>query len=278
MMKKKEKKSENSERWLLTYSDLITLLMILFVMFYSISSVNQGKYDKLAASLNSAFGVGNNAQGGSIIPKGSGILDSGQEALNQGSYNGTGNASGPGNSTGEGSTDSIENIKEVSKDEFLQLKDWLYDAVGNGEFKDNLDISVQESGIVITLSNDVLFDSGQAGIKEDMKKNLDVIAKLLGQVDNKIQIGGHTDNVPINRGVFTSNWQLSAQRAANVVEYLAEQYGIEPGRLMAIGYGEYDPITSNSTEKGREKNRRISITILFNNKGSDNDSTGSNNK
>lgn len=276
-MKKKEKKSENSERWLLTYSDLITLLMILFVMFYSISSVNQDKYEQLAASLNSAFGVGDNSQGGSIIPKGSGILNSGKDALNQGNYNGTGNASGPGDSTGtgEGSKDSIENIKEVSKDEFLQLKDWLYDAIGNGEFKDNLDISVQESGIVITLSNDVLFDSGQAAIKEDMKKNLDVIAKLLKQVDNKIQIGGHTDNVPINRGIFTSNWQLSAQRAANVVEYLAEQYGIAPGRLAAIGYGEYDPITSNSTEKGREKNRRISITILFNNNGSDDDSTGS---
>ncbi|SHO50922.1 chemotaxis protein MotB [Anaerocolumna xylanovorans DSM 12503] len=273
-MKKKEKKSENSERWLFTYSDMITLLMIFFIMLYSISNVNQQKYDELAASLSSAFGAGDNAQGGSIIPKGSGILNGGKEALNQGNYNGKGNASGQGDGTGE----DIENITEVSKEEFIQLKDWLYDAIGNGEFKDNLDISVQESGIVITLSNDILFDSGQAEIKDDMKKNLDVIAKLLKQVDNKIEIAGHTDNVPINRGVFTSNWQLSVQRAANVVEYLADEYGIAPKRLKASGYGEYDPVASNSTEKGKEKNRRISITILFNNSGvSDDDNAGDSN-
>lgn len=266
-MKKKEKKSENSERWLLTYSDLITLLMILFVMFYAISSVNQEKYEELAASLNSAFGGGDNTQGGSIIPKGSGILKSGKNALNSGSYNGTGNATGPGNGTGTGEGTGIEDITEVSKDEFIQLRDWLYSAIGSGEFKDSLDISIQDSGVIITLSNDVLFDSGQAAIKEDMKANLEIIAQLLKQVDNKIQIGGHTDNVPINRGMFTSNWQLSAQRAANVVEFLADEYGIAPERLVASGYGEYDPIASNETAEGREKNRRISITILFNNNG-----------
>lgn len=279
-MKKKEKKSENSERWLFTYSDMITLLMIFFIMLYSISNVNEQKYDELAESFSSAFGAGSNAQGGSIIPKGSGILKSGKNALNEGNYKGSGNASGPGNSTGtgegEGSDAEIADITEVSKEEFLQLKDWLYNAVGSGKFKDNLDISVQESGIVITLSNDVLFSSGQTEIKEDMKKNLDVIAKLLKQVDNKIEIGGHTDNVPINRGVFTSNWQLSALRAANVVEYLQKEYGIAPERLKPSGYGEYDPIASNSTEKGKEKNRRISITILFNNdssNGTDNNTT-----
>ncbi len=275
-MKKKEKKSGNSERWLFTYSDMITLLMIFFIMLYSISNVNQQKYDELAASLSSAFGAGNNTQGGSIIPKGSGVLNSGKDALNQGNYQGSGNASGPGDSTGTGKDNGkdIKDIKEVSKDEFQQLKGWLYDAIGNGAFKDNLDISIQESGIVITLSNDVLFDSGQATIKEDMKKNLDVIAKLLKQVDNKIQIGGHTDNVPINRGVFTSNWQLSALRAANVVEYMSAQYDIDPKRLVASGYGENDPIASNNTEAGREKNRRISITILFNNNSSDNTEIG----
>lgn len=272
-MKKKEKKSENSERWLLTYSDLITLLMILFVMFYSISSVNQEKYDDLAESLNSAFGAGENAQGGSIIPKGSGILNSGQQPLNSGNYNGTGNASGPGDSTGtgtgEGTDTDIEKITEVSKEEFIQLRDWLYNAIGSGKFKDSLSIVVQDSGVVITLSNDVLFDSGQATVKEDMKKNLDIIAELLKHVDNKIQIGGHTDNVPINRGVITSNWQLSALRAANVVEYLEDEYGIEPARLTAIAYGENDPVASNKTKDGRDKNRRISITILFNNNDSE---------
>ncbi|MDF2872747.1 MAG: OmpA/MotB domain protein, partial [Anaerocolumna sp.] len=152
-------------------------------------------------------------------------------------------------------------------DEYTQLKEWLYEAVGNGEFKDSLSISIMDSGIVITLSNDVLFDSGQADIKNNMKKNLDIIAQLLKQVDNKIQIGGHTDNVPMNRGIFTSNWQLSAQRAANVVEYMVNEYGIAPERMVASGYGEYDPIASNNSKEGRAKNRRISITILFNNNG-----------
>ncbi len=259
-MKKKEKKSENSERWLLTYSDLITLLMILFVLFYSISSADQDKYEDIAASLRDAFG--SNAQGGSIIPQGGGVLNGGQTI-----DPGNGNGNGTETEAGEGKGTGIEDITEVSKDEYTQLKEWLYDAVGNGEFKDSLSISIMDSGIVITLSNDVLFDSGQADIKSNMKKNLDIIAQLLKQVDNKIQIGGHTDNVPINRGIFTSNWQLSAQRAANVVEYMENEYGIDPKRMVASGYGENDPIASNNTKEGRAKNRRISITILFNNNG-----------
>ena len=254
-MKKKEKKHDNSERWLLTYSDLITLLMILFVVLYALSNVNQTKYEELSTSLNQAMG---SSSGDSVIPKGDGVLDGGlTEILNS---SGTGDSKEQKDASQK--TDPGEEV-EISRDEFVELRDWIYKTIKDSNLADNVTISVEEAGIVIALANDVLFDSGEAEIKDSVKDKFAFIANLLSQVSNKIEIGGHTDNVPISNQFYASNWQLSAQRAANVTEYLVDTYHIDPRRLTAVGYGEYSPIETNNTEEGRGKNRRISITILF---------------
>lgn len=247
MMKKKEKKSENSERWLITYSDLITLLMIFFIVMYSMSNVSENKYEGLSESLNSAMGTGS-----SIIPKGNGVLSSGNAIFAYNNENGTGEE-------GSGTEDAVN----VKRENYKEIRDALYDVAKNSGFEENMSIEVEDKGIVIMLSNDILFDSGHAEIKDSMKGKIAKVAVFLKRIDNAIEIGGHTDNVPIRSGNFESNWQLSAQRAANVVQYLVDEEGIEPSRLSAIGYGEYKPLKSNDTEEGRSNNRRISITILF---------------
>lgn len=259
MMKKKQEKKENSERWLLTYSDLITLLMIFFVVLYSMSNVSQVKYEALSKSLENALGSSGKSANGSIIPKGAGILDGGTGLISDDtSENGSTDLENGGGDYEVNTSDGI------SKDEFIKLRTNLYNAIKDSDLKDKLHITVEDKGMVISLPNDILFDSGAADVKTEMRPLLDQIAHLLNSIESPIQVEGHTDNVPVKNGIYESNWQLSAERAANVVLYLIDNYKIKPERLVAIGYGEYRPVASNETKEGRAKNRRISITVLYN--------------
>ncbi len=259
MMKKKKEKKENSERWLLTYSDLITLLMIFFVMLYSISNVSQAKYEELSQSLSEAFGTSGKSVDGSIIPKGAGFLDGGTGLSSDNNL-----ADGESMTEGTVEGDTIKEGGGISRDDFIEMRSSLYKAIKDSDLKDKLHITIEEKGMVISLPNDILFDSGEADVKPEMKPVLDQIAELLNSIDSPIQVEGYTDNVPVNNSKYRSNWQLSAERAANVVQYLVDNYKIKPERLVAIGYGEYKPVASNETAEGRMKNRRISITLLYN--------------
>ena len=127
----------------------------------------------------------------------------------------------------------------------------------------SLEVQIQERGVVITVSNKILFDPGQAFIKSRAKESLNKIAKVIKEIcpNNLIRVEGHTDNKPIRYSRrYPSNWELSADRAVQVVRYLIKQ-GISPYQLSAVGYGEYHPIASNDTTYGRAKNRRVEIVI-----------------
>jgi chemotaxis protein MotB len=273
-MKKKKEKKENSERWLLTYSDLITLLMILFVVLYAMSTVDQAKYNELTQSLQGALGDKGKTINGSMIPSGSGILEGetpgsgtdteyqNQSTENLGSSEGSTGEDGTGED-GTGETGESETGDTDSSNEFTNLRTELLQAIKDDKFKDKLYITIEDKGLVISVSNDILFESGQADVKDDMKETLEIIARLINRLSNPIQVEGYTDNIPVHNSRYTSNWQLSAERAANVVQYLIDNYDVKPQRLTAIGYGEYSPVASNDTAEGRERNRRISITILY---------------
>jgi chemotaxis protein MotB len=119
-------------------------------------------------------------------------------------------------------------------------------------------------GLVITMTNDVLFDSGKAKLKKHAKEVLNKIADVLKETapDRDIGVEGHTDNVPIKHSGWKSNWELSASRATSVLHYLIDSCGTEPQKLAAIGYGEFRPIDTNDTREGRSRNRRVEIIIL----------------
>lgn len=119
-------------------------------------------------------------------------------------------------------------------------------------------------GLVITMTNDILFDSGKAKLKRDAHSVLDRIASVIKETasDRDIGVEGHTDNMPIKHSGWKSNWELSANRATGVLHYLIDSCGIEPQKLSAIGYGEYRPVDSNDTKAGRARNRRVEIIIL----------------
>ena len=235
-MKKRKEKPENSERWLLTYSDLITLLMVFFVVLYSSSNINQKKYEKLASSMNTAF------------TGGTGISDSGAGGANEGSSD-------------EG---ELKPLVQSEEEKLQGIEGQVDEMIKQMGLEGSVSTSIEERGLVISFNDSIFFESAKADIMEDMKLKLVSLSTVLNKIDNYIRIEGHTDNVPIRNEYFSSNWQLSSTRASNVVEYLINNGGISPDRLSAVGYGEYRPVADNSTDQGRSKNRRVDILILNN--------------
>jgi chemotaxis protein MotB len=238
--REENEEKENSERWLLTYSDLITLLMIFFIVMYTMSKVDSEKYKSVSQSLNSAMGgtvVG--STGGSIAGTGGGSI--------------IGTIGASGTSTGSEPTEE-DRMNTIKSDVTKYLDD-------NG-LKDNVNVEISERGLVIQIDNSILFDSGKDEIKDEARRRMILLGNILKETEGYIRVEGHTDNIPIHNSKFKSNWELSSARATNVVELLEEVSGISPERLSAVGYGEFRPVGDNNTEEGRSQNRRVEIVIV----------------
>jgi len=253
-MRRKKEKKENSERWLLTYSDLITLLMILFVLLYSISNLDLKKFQKLSLSLNQSMGDGL-MTGDSNLDGSDGVLDGQTTDSTTDTSDTTLKTDTSTNSDGTTTLTNEAQLEEVKND--------INSIIQNTNLEGAVDFTMEQRGLVITFADSIFFDSGKADIKPQMLPSINKIASVLQGFANVIYIEGHTDNIPINNGIFTSNWQLSSVRAANVAQYLAESCGLDPTRLSSVGCGQYKPIASNDTEAGRNQNRRVNFVISY---------------
>jgi len=227
--RKHDEEHENAERWLLTYADLITLLLAFFIMMYVFSKKDAYKYDEVASHLKTIFSGGTGLAG-----KGSVTATSPIDMPSRGA------------SSGE--------IKRQLEGEFV---DKNRDKSG----AENISVLSDERGIVIRVLDKAFFDEGKAELKEGAKSALDKIVPIISGVENHIRIEGHTDNVPINTSEFKSNWELSVRRATEVVRYFIEKRGLPPERISATGYAEYRPISQNNSPKNRALNRRIEIIV-----------------
>jgi chemotaxis protein MotB len=247
---------ENEERWLLTYADMITLLLALFVVLFAISSVNVSKVKMLQQSLRDAF---------------SGKVMSGGEAIMQ-----TSNSVAvrtlqtqprviPSTPT-IGKPDSVSARAALAarreQDELQQLKRQLDAFAAAHGFKAQVETVVTQRGLVVRLLTDnVLFDSGLADLKPQGLPLLGEVGTLLG-VDrvHPIVVEGHTDDVPISTSKFASNWELSTARSAAVVRWLIGR-SVPGKRFSAAGYADLHPLASNGTDAGRARNRRVEIVL-----------------
>ncbi|MGD8912834.1 MAG: flagellar motor protein MotD [Candidatus Thiodiazotropha sp.] len=261
MSKRRKRKQEhvNHERWIVSYADFITLLFAFFVVMYSISSVNEGKYRVLSQTLNDAFQETNRSlepiQMGELNRSSGDTIGSEQDsALIQ-----TEQLQGPGIYQDQGlNIDEMPN-SEAQRLSFLAatIEDMLSDYVD----QELVDVNFTEDRVIINMKDKMLFPSASAHLSRAAVKALRSISRVLDTVPNQIQVEGNTDNRPINTEEFPSNWELSAARAASVV-HLMTRMGIEPQRMSAIGYAEHRPVADNSTESGRAKNRRVSLIIM----------------
>ncbi|SFR49871.1 chemotaxis protein MotB [Marinobacter daqiaonensis] len=243
--------AQNRERWLISYADFITLLFAFFVVMYSVSSVNEGKYKVLSETLTGVF----NAPQRAIQPIDVGDQTSALSLRNE-------DAVIPPPVTRQPEIAPSTTVREqAARSEALrsmasQFADEFDSLINQGV----VNLQTSDQWIELTLRDSLLFGSGEAEPHYDAFPVMDRIADILGDRDNAIRVEGFTDNRPIRTNRFPSNWELSAARAAAVVRMLAGE-GIDPSRMAAVGYGSYQPVARNDTEDGRRRNRRVVLLI-----------------
>ena len=236
-MKKPQKAHVNHERWMVSFADFMTLLFALFVVLFSISSVDQSKLEQVADSMDQAFGI-LPTQGTSLLHK-------------------------------EGQQGKPEVIKPVvpthkamaAKEKSLQ-KDLAARLKQAGLSDNDMAFRYEERGLVIQLSSSILFETGSEQLKSQAIPVIYKLASQLSALNQAIRVEGHTDNLKFKGG--RSNWDLSAARATRVLQTFIKTKKIGPSRLSLAGYGEYHPIASNKTAQGRAQNRRVDIVLLNN--------------
>jgi chemotaxis protein MotB len=258
---------ENDERWLLTYADMITLLMALFMVLFSISSVNISKFITLQQSLKAAFS-GDPLPGGKALahPGSSSNSSKAPSAVDLQSIVPVTSSHSSELQSGAkaASTSSAQQAAAAAQQEseFQHIKAELEAYARAHHFSKSVQVNIDQRGLVIRLlTDDLLFASGQATLEARSHGLMQEISALVN-VDSShpIDVDGNTDDVPINSAAYPSNWELSTARASTVVRYLAE-HGVSPARLTAVGYADQHPIATNLSAAGRTKNRRVEIVM-----------------
>lgn len=216
-----------ADRYLITYADLITLLLALFIILYAISNVDAAKYEKMTAAMGSIFGSEKFRIDVNIPTQ---FLKGEEVAINPMDF----------------------------------LKRELNEIININELDKSVSIEDNQRGVTIRILDDILFVSGEADLNIGAKEVLSSMASIIKKLPNDIRVEGHTDNVQINTVRFPSNWHLSISRALNTAYYLIETEKIDPDRVSVVGYAEYNPIEDNATTEGRSKNRRVDIIVIKN--------------
>jgi chemotaxis protein MotB len=218
---------DRSERWLLTYSDLITLLLIFFIVLYSMSKVDAKKFEEMSKSLSIA--LGGSGRGG--------VLEQGRSLI-------------PGDKVYK------ERLEMQNTEERIRR---MIAAMG---LDGKISTLLSNRGLVISVKDTVLFPVGSVDLTPGAQQMMMSVANILADMPNAIRIEGHTDTVPIHTARFYSNWELSTSRATNVLQFLIQKAGLPPQRLSAAGYGEYKPAVPNTSDRNRALNRRVDIVLL----------------
>ena len=217
----------NTNGWQIVYTGFILIMLCFFIMLTSFASLQQSKITRFARAFSTAVSV---FKGGSSLEKGQTMINADALILSK--------------------EDKMARL-------FQQVR-----LLTQQNRLDQVSLHRDERGVVMTLADKLLFESGQAQLSASADGLLDRISRLIQTISVPIEIQGHTDNVPIHTSGFASNWELSTARAVNVLRYLVERKHVNPHRLSAVGFSEYQPMADNSSAAGRTRNRRVDIIFM----------------
>lgn len=266
--KKKREEHENHERWLVSYADFITLLFAFFVVMYSISSVNEGKYRVLSDSLVAAFRspakslqpiqVGHPAKAPyrdaisvrqvPMVVASPNLPNPGKTRNSADSLSGTSPDSGKSRNTGA----ALGDLQRIAD----QIQTAMAALIEEGLIR----VRQSSDWVEVEINAEILFSSGSAQLELGAREILAKLAEVIRPFPNPVHVEGFTDDVPISSTIYPSNWELSAGRAASVV-HLFSDMDVAPARMVAIGYGEFRPVEDNATSAGRSRNRRVLVVV-----------------
>ena len=239
------------EPWLLPYSDLMTLLLALFIALFAISQTDQKKMSELSQAFSSAFNMG------------------GPSFFNQMGPNMGRRAEMPSDE------DKGNHAYLAENQQLEEIQKKMQEYIEENHLEDQLSTEMAEEGLMIRIKERALFPSGSAQLVGQAQSIVPVVAGMLASLPERVVISGHTDNVPISTAQYPSNWELSASRAMNLMKaVLAAEKSLNPARFSAIGYSEYRPIADNKTDAGRQQNRRVEIFIARNYRFNPNEAPG----
>ncbi|MCX2900648.1 flagellar motor protein MotD [Pseudomonas mandelii] len=235
----------NHERWLVSYADFITLLFAFFVVMYSISSINEGKYKVISEALIGVFNDSDRAL--KPIP----IGDERPKTVT------------PAKPLVKDSEQLDAGIAQAGDNPLQSIADDISAAFGDLISSNQMTVRGNELWVEIELNSSLLFGSGDAMPSDIAFNIIDKVASILKSFDNPIHVEGFTDDQPIRTAQYPTNWELSSARSASIVRMLAMQ-GVNPGRLASVGYGEFQPVANNATAEGRARNRRVVLVVSRN--------------
>lgn len=240
-MPRQKKPKKGAPAWMVSFADLQQLLLVFFILLFSMSSTDEAKFNAFMSSINSALST-----------EGLGLTDEGDSTLN---YNGD-----PTNLLEEITSQKNQQLNEELKEVQEYLESNNLDGEALTEF---ISAHKSEEGVILTIKDLVLFDSGSAEIKDSAKKLLDKLAPLIKEKGSDIRVEGHTDNVQVGEASkYKDNWELSTARASEVVAFILSQNIVGPEQVSVAGYAEYKPVAENNTAENKAKNRRVDIVLI----------------
>lgn len=261
--RKVEEAPTGSPAWMATFSDLMNLLLCFFVLLYSMSTIDAEKYDIIRASLSNTINI---FQSGKSILKESSIIESGVEQIDDlDQHTDTNDKTGSAQLNGfvsEGFDERLEQKKYYATEIYDEISE-MFEELSISSDKVDISIDPNYNYVNLTINGSILFDSGSATVKSEAYPILSKVGDILKVYDDYfIEIEGHTDNIPIsNNKEYENNLWLSTARALNAASYLIEKKGLNPATVKSSGRGEHEPVASNQTAEGRQKNRRVEVKI-----------------
>ena len=259
MARRKEDPPKGSPAWMNTFADLMNLLLCFFVMLFSMSSVNEEKFEKVIASFQSTFSIlpggGASIGEGELISSGISQLENFDSYYNQ-----------QLSSQSDGQTEEEKDITEAYEQQELEesedMAQQLENALSQYGIQDDVEVDFNAEYVTLNMNGALLFDSASAELRDEAYPLVNKLGKILVTYDNNIiEVEGHTDNVPIHSSKYEDNNVLSMYRALAVANYLRDTTTLDPAYIKSSGRGEYVPIADNATPEGRERNRRVEIKI-----------------
>ncbi|CEI81173.1 motility protein B [Oceanobacillus oncorhynchi subsp. incaldanensis] len=259
--KRKKKQSHVDESWLLPYSDLLTLLVALFIVLFASSDVNVERYFQLANVFRDELSSGS----------GTGLLDyesepippSMKEGRDEGDYMEEGTDDEEGSEEETADEADIEGEQELLR--LRQVEEEINIYIEEAGLTEEFGTTLTGEGLLVTMRNDILFDSGSAVVKQEGIQVAEDVSQILHtEPPHQVVISGHADDVPIHNADFESNWELSVTRAMNFMQILMQNDDLDPTLFSVKGYGEFEPAFPNDTEEDRARNRRVEVLVLPN--------------
>lgn len=251
---KRKKDTGGAPKWMTTYSDMITLILVFFILLFSMSQIDLEKFEAISESFRdrmifdfqpTSIDMENSSSHSNVEEMGKHFHElKTSEALND-----------------EDDEDEKDDKKDRDGDELDKLMEEIEAYLDENDLNDVISASRTERGVVLVLEESLLFDTAEADILEDGKPFLNKIGELLSEIPNQVEVEGHTDDRSIDTSRYPSNWELSGARASGVIRFLLDKNDFDDARFTATGYGDTRPTVDNDSPENWRKNRRVEIVI-----------------